>query len=266
MELITSNKNNIVKKVKALSNRKERTEMGLFFVEGLRIVEEAFSAYGNELEIVLSESFYHSNTESSITKLLEKYCCKAYVVTDKLFKDIADTITPQGVLAIVPIQKRLLEDLLTEQGLYVVLDGIRDPGNMGTIIRTADAAGFTGIIIAPGCVDPYNPKTLRATMGSVFHIPLCIVEDIDITYNMLKKSGVQIYASSLDTETNLYSADMKKGTALVIGSEADGISIASQKAADLLLKVPMPGRSESLNAAVAAGIMIYEAVRQRDWK
>lgn len=145
----------------------------------------------------------------------------------------------------------------------VILDSIQDPGNMGTIIRTADAAGFRGIIISKGCVDPYNPKVLRTTMGSIFHIPLHLCDNLKKTLTEIKASNIRIYATHLKGSKNYYETDMTGNVAIIIGNEANGISNESQLMADELIRIPMPGKAESLNASVAAGLLMYESLRQR---
>jgi TrmH family RNA methyltransferase len=147
-------------------------------------------------------------------------------------------------------------------GLLVLLDNIRDPGNMGTIIRTADAAGCAGVVVSDGCADIYNPKVLRSTMGSIFHLPVCHGGSITEMMQLIKQRGFLLCASHLEGSVSIYEADLSGNTALIIGSEAEGISGETAAKADLLVKIPMAGRAESLNASVAAGIMMFEAMRQ----
>lgn len=260
---ITSSRNPIIKEVRSLKNRKDREEKGLFFVEGVRIVEEALTAGAAITYAVLAESFAQGSGSYDIRARFESAGVKCYSVPDSLFDTLGDTRTPQGMLAVAEIRPYELDGACFADGLFVILDGVRDPGNMGTIIRTADAAGFTGVIAAGDCVDIYNPKVLRSTMGSIFHIPVYIHEDITGAIRLLKAKGISIAASQLSGGCSIYGADLTAPIALVIGSEAGGISREAAAAADLLVNIPMPGRAESLNASVAAGIMIFEAVRQR---
>lgn len=147
-----------------------------------------------------------------------------------------------------------------ETPLYILLENIQDPGNMGTIIRTADAADADGVFLSKGCVDIYNPKAVRSTMGSIFHLP--IFTDVDLK-ELVNKINVETVAAHLKGDKTPYDINMKKGIAIMIGNEGNGLSNELSEKADNLVKIPMPGKAESMNAGVAASIMIYEAVRQR---
>ncbi len=263
MILISSSQNPAVKEIKSLKSRRDREEKGLFYVEGLRIVEEALEENADIVEVAVTEEFAADARNAGILGKIEVLRIKTYLFAQKLFKEITDTETPQGILAVMRIRRHELESELDRNGLYVIMDSIRDPGNMGTIIRTADAAGFSGVILSKGCVDVYNPKVLRSTMGSVFHMPVYHAGDMPETIKILKSNGINILVSHLDGKASLFEADLRSGAAIVVGSEAEGVSDQLKALADLLVKIPMPGRAESLNASVAAGIMIYEAVRQR---
>lgn len=260
---ITSSRNPVIREVRSLKNRKDREEKGLFFIEGARIVEEALASGAALSYVIMAESFVHGPDGLAASRKIGAAGVKCYIVPDSLFDALGDTKTPQGILAVSEIKAPGLPDAGFEKGLFVVLDGVRDPGNMGTIIRTADAAGFTGVIATAGCVDVYNPKVLRSTMGSIFHIPVFFQDDIAGTIRLLKSKGVRIVASHLSGGCSIYEADMTMPSALVIGSEAEGISRETAAAADVFVRIPMPGSAESLNASVAAGVMMYEAVRQR---
>ena len=263
MMVITSSQNSVVKGIKALKNRKDREEQGLFFIEGRRIVEEALLEKDHVKELVLSEEFASDIRNSEFLAGMEKSGHKLHLVTRKLFSEITDTESPQGILAVIRMKKHILANELIKNGLYIIMESVRDPGNVGTIIRTADAAGFSGVILSKGCVDAYNPKVLRSTMGSVFHIPVYQVPDIIETLRLLKENGIRILVSHLEGISSIYEVDMKFGIAVAIGSEADGVSEEVKTLADVLVKIPMTGRAESLNASVAAGLLIYETVRQK---
>ena len=263
MILISSSQNPAVKAVKSLKNRRDREEKGLYYVEGLRIVEEALKERADIAEIAVSEEFAADLRNTGILSQIEALKLKTYLLPQKLFKEITDTETPQGILAIMRIRRHELKRDLDKNGLYLILDSIRDPGNLGTMIRTADAAGFSGVILSKGCVDPYNPKVLRSTMGSVFHMPVYQASDITETVKYLKENGISLYVTHLEGKASIFQANMGSGAAIVIGSEAEGVGEDLKSLADLLVRIPMPGRAESLNASVAAGIMMYEAVRQR---
>lgn len=263
MDIITSNQNASIKNIKSLKARRTRDEKGMFFVEGARIVEEAISESDEIQGIILSEGFYSNSDNQSILDRINSLKITVNIVTEKVFKELSETDTPQGILAVMKMNRCEPDKIITGEGFYVLLDSIRDPGNMGTIIRTADAAGFSGVIVSKGCVDVYNSKVLRSTMGSVFHIPIIQFDNTIEAIEFLKSRNIKIIAAHLDGEKSIFESILSRGTAFLIGSEADGISKEASERADELIRIPMFGRAESLNASVAAGIMIYEAVRQK---
>lgn len=259
MDTISSPHNPLVKQVKLLKQKKHRDGLGLFFIEGSRFVQEAvLSAAGIEY-IFVTESFAASN--KVLMKQLEAY--RTYLLPEKLLAELSDTESPQGILAVVKAAYCSLETLLAGKGMLIVLDSLQDPGNMGTIIRTADAADFAGIILSKGCVDVYNPKVLRSTMGSIFHIPFYQSHNLLEALAAIKAEGIKLYAADMKGASSLYEMDLRGRTAFIIGNEANGISDGAASYADELLRIPMPGRAESLNAAVAAALLMYESVRQR---
>ncbi|MGI6776988.1 MAG: TrmH family RNA methyltransferase [Acetivibrionales bacterium] len=265
MDIITSSQNPLVKEAKSLKLRKHRDSKGLFFIEGLRFVEEAVKRGGDIERVFVSKHFYEMGSPNS-EKLLREIKSRANDVvflTDKLFKEISDTSSPQGIAAVLRMKAARLDELIGKDNLFILLDSVQDPGNMGTIIRTADAAAFNGVIISKGCVDIYNPKVLRSTMGSVFHIPIVFSSDLSETISFLKSNGIKIYAAHLMGEKNYFDIRMANNTAIIIGNEANGVRDDIASYADGLVKIPMPGNSESLNASIAAGILMFECVRQR---
>lgn len=259
----------MIKEVKSLKSRKYRDEKGLFFIEGLKFVREALKEKAEITRIFVSEELAGSPGGKTIIGQIGKIGISAIeppvinILPAKLFNEISDTGTPQGILAVIKMGNHELKREIEEDGLYAVLESIQDPGNMGTIIRTADAAGFSGVIIFKGCVDVYNPKVLRSTMGSIFHIPIFLCDKPYETLEMLKASGIRLYASHLKGNVNYYKVNMEKKAAVIIGNESRGISEKTSSLADALVKIPMIGRAESLNASVAAGLLMYESVRQR---
>ncbi len=256
---LTASQNPLIKEVRMLKNKSSRQKKGLYFIEGTRFVSEALK-YSNDIRyLMVSETF--SNSEGMYEFI--NASCNIYQVTDSLFQELSDTQTPQGILAVIGIKDNRLEEAELTEGLLVILDGIKDPGNMGTIIRTADAAGCSGVIVPDGCVDIYNPKVLRSTMGSIFHLPIYHCTGITQALDAVLYSGFKLCASHLEGAVSIYNVDLSGNTALVIGSEAEGICPETVKKAELLVKIPMEGSAESLNASVAAGIMIFEAMRQR---
>lgn len=258
--VITSSQNSIIKHVKSLHEKSKRDKLNQFFIEGYRIVKDALENNADIEFIVVSDEYKSNDIDKWVNDLIN---IKVYYVSKELFKEICDTENPQGIIAV--INKKIIHtnDILNfENAFLVILDNVQDPGNMGTIIRTADAAGASGIIVSKGCVDIYNPKVLRSTMGSIFHLPIIKVDELNNIIDELKQNDFEIFAAHLGGKNNHFDVDMKKKCGIVIGNEANGISdeVANKCT---LIKIPMPGKAESLNAAISAGIIIYEYVRQK---
>lgn len=234
-----------------LEKRKARRKEQRFVVEGPHLVEEAgdlidFVIYSEELPIV--------------AKLKEKgiVCCK---ISRKQFSEISEVETPQGILAVVREQQFGLRDVLG--GIIVFCIGVQDPGNLGTIIRTADAVAASGVILSRGTVDLYNSKVIRSTMGSLFHLPIVHVDDVPETIEYLKSRETRIVATDIDAKKDYWEAELKSPSVVLVGNEAAGLSDEIVKISDETVKVPMPGRAESLNVAMCTSIVLYEALRQR---
>lgn len=188
----------------------------------------------------------------------------AEIISDKVFKNLSDTVNPQGVLAIVRQPRYELEDMLKKSnGLLIFLENLQDPGNLGTILRTAEAAGCTGIIADKNTVDLFNPKVVRSTMGAAFRMPFISVDSLEDTVSMAKNAGFTFYAAHLGGEKSCYEFDYTEPTAFLIGNEGNGLTDEAAELADEKILIPMDGQAESLNAAMATGILIYEAKRQR---
>jgi TrmH family RNA methyltransferase len=213
--------------------------------------------------IAVSDSFAKGAGFEIIIKPCINRGIRVYNLADSLFESVSDTVNPQGILAVLGMKRVLLEDAALNEGILVILDGIRDPGNMGTIIRTADAAGCAGVVITDGCVDLFNPKVLRSTMGSIFHLPVLHCGNTKKAADICRMKGYTVYASQTEGAVSIYEADLSGNAAFVIGSEAEGVSGEVLDSSDVLIRIPMSGRAESLNAAVAAAVIIYEAVRQK---
>ena len=233
---ITSSSNNKCKYVKSLSQKKSRQKYGEYTIEGIKSVSDALNSEREITALYVSDSFFE-NENFKYPKDIS-----LYKVQDDVFMKMCDTKAPQGILAVVKIEDETDFTPNTEKS-YIYCDCINDPGNLGTIIRTADAAGFDGVLLSDGCVDLYSPKTVRSSMGSFF--------------NMRVVTGV-----SCDNTIDYRSADMKKPTIIIVGNEANGISEDVQKMCQCV-KIPILGKAESLNAGVAAAILMYELVRQR---
>ncbi|HOM01667.1 MAG TPA: 23S rRNA (guanosine(2251)-2'-O)-methyltransferase RlmB [Acetivibrio sp.] len=266
MNYISSVQNPVIKEIKSLKQKKYREEKNMFFIEGIRFMEEALKEEVQIHKILVSDKLGDTNSGREILDKVNSGGYSVFALPHKLFTEISDTQNPQGILAVLGIKNYSIEDVWDAKNFFIVLDSIQDPGNMGTIIRTADAVGATGVIVSKGCVDVYNPKVLRSTMGSIFHVPICLSEDIIETMESMKKRGVTICASHLEGNCDYFDLEYNKNIAIVIGNEANGISENIKNYADILVRIPMPGRAESLNASVAAGILMYEILRKNKGK
>ncbi|MBU3092459.1 RNA methyltransferase [Clostridium sp. CM028] len=259
MEHIQSKDNLLIKDIKKLKEKKYRKDSNMFLVEGFRFVEEALDSDFEVVHIFISARGDSKYENSCMKNKLQKNT-KVYSVSDSLFKSICDTDNPQGIIATV---RNKPVEIKYDHGFYMLADKIQDPGNMGTIIRTAHAAGALGVIITKGTVDIYNEKTLRSTMGSIFKIPVICDSDLSVVQK-LRSAGFKLVTSSLDTDKNFYNVDLREKVIISVGNEGNGISAEVYEICDLKIKIPMPGGAESLNAAVAASIMMYEVVRQKN--
>jgi TrmH family RNA methyltransferase len=263
MNYIQSNQNRTIKEIKALHLKKNRDAEGLYFVEGIRFVNDAIDNEQDIIKVIISDKLESLNGGKELIARVNSVCNECYLVNEKLFKEISDTQTPQGILAVLKKKKLNLDTIIEQGNSIVILDSLQDPGNVGTIIRTSDAAGISAVILTKGCVDLFSPKVLRSTMGSVFHMPIFESMKIDGTIELLKKSNYKIIASHLKGKNNYYNEDLTGRVAIIVGNEANGISDETAQLSDSLVKIPMPGRAESLNVSIAASIMIYEIVRQK---
>ena len=257
--MITSSQNSSIKKLKLLQkNKNQRTKDKVFIVEGLRAVKEIPKEWPI-VQYVISESFADSTQE-----IIKGNSASVLYVSDSVFASISDTKPPQGIMVVVSQPDYSIDQVMTqEQGFFIIADGIQDPGNLGTLLRTAHGAGAHGLFLSKGCVDIYNPKTIRATMGSIFHIPLFIDLDIEWLIRRLMTHDTNLYATALEESKMLYDYDYTKKTGIIIGNEANGISEKTKEMVSNFIKIPMPGGAESLNASIAAGICMFEVVRQR---
>lgn len=258
MNVITSKDNSIIKEIKKLKDRKVRSAKGEFIVEGFRFVEEALKSDYEVKTLIIEESVESKLSSYNIDKYLDSI--NTIYVTKSIMKLLASTETPQGVLAVV---KNKDIELVDDDGFYIFCDKVQDPGNLGTIIRTAHASGALGVILRKGTVDLYNDKTLRSTMGSIFNVPVVYDNDDLDTILSLKNNGFKIISSSLDTDYNFYDIDLTGKCIIVVGNEGNGISSEIFAISDEKFKIPMPGGAESLNVGIATSVIAFEAVRQR---
>lgn len=260
VEPIRSLQNPKVKLWSSLLERKHRQREGLFLLEGVHLVEEALMADASLEQIVYAEE---DGLPPHIGALADKRGVPCQPVSHEVFMKCTSTVTPQGVFAVVQQPKHDAADILARhRSLVIAVDRVQDPGNLGTIIRSADAAGASAVLLGKGTVDLYNPKTIRSTMGSLFHLPIAEA-DLAEWLPKARAQGVGVYASRLEDAESCYELDMSGDTWLVIGNEGAGVSADIQQAAGAFVRIPMPGRAESLNAAMAATVLLFEAARQR---
>ena len=260
MQLITSKDNELIKNIKKLSEKKHRDQSNCYIVEGIKIVEEAIQEKAKIEKIVISEELVKtSEILKEIMKEIEKYDC--IITTEKIFKTISQVMNPQGILAV--INKNNEENLIRyDEDIIVALDDIQDPGNLGTILRTVDSVGLKQLIVSKGTADAYNPKVVRSTMGAIFRVKVIEVENLKETIEIIRKNNYNLLVTSLQTNDSVYDIDYYKKI-IVIGNEANGVSKEIQEIADNRIKIPMLGKTESLNASVATGVILYEYVRQK---
>lgn len=255
--MITSAQNQHLKEILLLNSKhKERVKTGLFTAEGIKLFKEA----PREL---IDRVFVSASFEKENKSVLNGFTYET--VEDKLFQRICDTKTPQGILTVLKQPKYTRGELLgSSSPLIVILEDIQDPGNAGTIIRTAEGAGVTGIILSRGCVDLFAPKTIRSTMGSIFRLPFIYEDDLINALSWLSDNNVHSYGAHLKGICDYSEPDYAAGTAFIIGNEGRGMSDALAASCGTLLKIPMEGRLESLNASVAAAILMYKAHEKRN--
>lgn len=246
---ITSIENKIYKQTKKLLTRSERNKTKLFIAEGQRIVQDAVQAGVVEYIFVSCD---YKETE---------YELPVYRVNEKMFSALSDTETTQGILAVCKMTDYNLEDVSGDT--LLVCDGVSDPGNLGTLIRTAECSGVGGIVLLKGTVDPYSPKVVRSTMGSIFRMPVYFAQGQDIAEHL---GDYVLVATVLDGSEDLYNITFPQKTAVVVGNEAHGISKEVVDMAQIRTLIPMCGNSESLNASVAGSIVMYEIFRQKRHK
>ena len=256
MKEIESIRNPQIQALRKLSRTRERREQGRFLVEGPRMAEEALAAGWCELVLVS----YLTERNAAVAEKAEQTDIEVIRVSEAVMESLSENWTPQGILCVC----RMPEQAKMPDGpLILALDAVQNPGNVGTMIRTADAAGFAGIVLGPGCADLYSPKTLASTMGSVFHLPIVTVEDLPGMLHAFAEKGTAVIATELGGE-DFYQACPQEPAILVIGNEGNGISEIVSRQATCHLALPMRGGAESLNASVAAGIMIYEMARRSE--
>ncbi len=261
-EEISSVRNPLVKEAAALKQKQERQRQGLYLVEGLRQTEEAVAAAAACKLFYLPEAYVQ---QPRLAALLEKAAAQGLElipVSEAVLKKIADEKTPQGVLALCRIAEPPLAELFAQGRLVVVLDGVADPGNVGSILRTAEAAGAGGGVLLAGCADLYAPKTVRSTMGALHYLPCVSNVSEEELVAAAQEAGYELAACAPKGGRSLYKANLRGRLAVLLGNEAQGVRPSLLERAGEKLYIPMPGRAESLNVAAAAAVVLFEALRQ----
>lgn len=257
--IITSKDNEFVKHVKKLKEKKYREEYNEFIIEGIKIIEEAIEENAKIKSIIICEDCKNQSAfPNELMYEVAKMNC--IYVSEKIFLSLSDVSNPQGIMAIIEKDKKEDNKIDFSPKYFLLLDNIQDPGNMGTIIRTCDSLNMKQLIISKGSSDVYNPKVVRATMGAIFRVKIVETDDLVKTIKEMKKHKIKVYATDLKTKKSIYCVDYKK-SAIVIGNEANGVSKEVLKEADERIKIPMLGKTESLNAGVATSIILYEMHR-----
>lgn len=263
--------------ITSVTNKKVKWVVQLNKRSGLRRKEDVFTAEGTKMfleapehqlkEIYISEGYSKTVARNpSMIEIKEKLDkCSCEIVSDEVFSRMSDTQTPQGILCILRQFHYTLADMekSSEPPLFLILESLQDPGNLGTILRAGEGAGVTGVIMSRDTVDIYNPKTIRSTMGSIYRVPFLYTEELIQTIREMKKSKISLYAAHLMGEKNYDEGNYIGGTGFLIGNEGNGLTKELAAAADTCIKIPMKGQVESLNAAVASSLLMYEAARQR---
>lgn len=265
--MITSSANESIKYVKGLARRQTRQAARAFVAEGVRLVEDALNAAQPPHMVLYSEGLLARTTRGlSLLARLQQGSdvppISIIEVSDKLLGEVADTVTPQGIVAVFPFRDWQIPKVAAP--LLIILDGLQDPGNLGTIMRSAEAAAATALLLTTDSIDVYNPKVVRAAMGAHFRLPT--FADLawpDISRQLADLGVAQVIATTMQANTSIYDLDWRKPSALIIGNEGRGLSDAALAVATIQAHIPMPGPAESLNAAVAASVIVFEAARQR---
>lgn len=256
--MLLSSDNQKVKLARKLKDKKERDKTSQFIVEGARQLGEAIKS-GADIDFILNLE----NTGEELLAIAKSLNIENNEIDEKTLRSISDTETPQGILAVVNKHNFTFEDITKDNNpLVVVCDGIQDPGNLGAIIRSAAAAGASGVIISDDSVDVYNPKTVRSTGGALFKIPVLPEADIQNTISLLKEKGIKVLGADPRSSKSIYEAHFARPLAIVIGNEGNGIKENILSLCDEKVMIPMRDDVESLNAAVSASVILFEAVRQ----
>lgn len=261
--MLTSTQNPTVKRFNSLRQKKTRKSSGKFLIEGIHLVSEAMRA-GLVERVIYSESVLRTFEGKDLVGRIISSAIPSEEANEKVIRYLSEVETPQGIIASVKPKNPDIGSLFeAADPLIVVACAVQDPGNLGTMIRTADAAGCSGIILSAGTVDPYNDKVIRASSGSIFHLNIVKIDDIIELASALKRRGVRIISTYVGAEKDYFSVDLGGPVAVMIGSESKGLPPDVERLSDESVSIPMVGGAESLNAAVSCAVILYEALRQR---
>ena len=260
MQVISSKDNEFIKHIKKLKDKKYRDINKEFIVEGIKLIKEAIEEKAEIKQIVICDNCQNTDIiPKELMYEIAKYEC--IYVAEKIFSSITDVNTPQGILAIIGRNNEETHIDYT-QDIIIALDDIQDPGNLGTILRTIDSIGLNQILVSKGTADSYNSKVVRSTMGAIFRVKIIECEDLEKTLKEVKRQKYELVITSLQTKNSIYDIEYNKKV-IVIGNEGNGVSKKIQDMADVKVKIPMIGKTESLNVSVATGIVLYEYIRQK---
>lgn len=260
MQIISSKDNELIKHIKKLKDKKHRDESNEYIIEGVKLIEEAVKENARIKKIIVCEDTTRTyEIPTHIMYEIAKYEC--VYVTNKVFASITQVTNPQGIMAIIEKGDTNVQIDYT-QDIIVALDDVQDPGNLGTILRTVDSIGLNQIIVSKGTADAFNSKVVRSTMGAIFRVKIIEVENLPQAIKEMRRHHFKLMVTSLQTENSIYDIQFNKKI-IVIGNESNGVSKGIQEMADEKAKIPMLGKTESLNASVAAGVVMYEYVRQK---
>jgi TrmH family RNA methyltransferase len=263
--MITSPSNPKIKDLRLLKQAKHRQARGEYFIEGVRLVEEAFGSGQAVRQIVCSSRLENTARGAALLSLARRDYPAAgwFYVSDSVLDSLSDTRTHQGILAVLGKRDYGWEELRKREGPVLLLYELQDPGNLGTIFRVAEAGKSAGLILTRGTLDPFNPKVVRASAGSLFRLPFLLDQDSSEALQTLRSLGYRVFSTSVEAGTSLWKADFSRPTAVLFGQEGAGLPAGLVEEADGILTIPMNPAVNSLNVAVSAGLVVYEAYRQR---
>jgi RNA methyltransferase, TrmH family len=263
MNTITSRDNSLLREARAVRDGKA---MDLIFIEGMRLSDEVLRSRLSIAAVIVSDELARKDKAAQLIEELQAASDRFVVVSEKLLESISYTKTPQGIVVLAsrpPASEKQLGDNMKDPALIVVMHRINNPVNVGAILRTAEAAGATGVVATHQTSDPFSPKSLRGAMGSAFRLPIWYGPRYEEAIAWCKRKGLLTICADVRAESRHDQIDWKKPAALILGPESSGLSEEEIGVADQAVKIPMKGEAESLNVAVAAGVLLYEATRQR---